>query len=137
MLRFAVELCKLQHEAGRTFVFEHPNSAASWEDESLKSLLSARGVMLTTMDMCRYGMTSTDKEGHSSSEEDYEDRDERTRDGRCSFCSMRGGHRHVQLVSRRSKLAALYPSGFCEAIVEDTSCIGGESSSAEDGMAVS
>ena len=43
MLRFAVDLCKLQHAAGRSFVFEHPSTASSWEDESLRELLAVKG----------------------------------------------------------------------------------------------
>ena len=35
MLRFAVELCLIQHRAGRSFMFEHPCTASSWEDRSL------------------------------------------------------------------------------------------------------
>ena len=65
MLRFGVELCRLQHAAGRAFVFEHPSTASSWQDESLISLLQVKGVILSTLDMCQYGMTSVDKEGAS------------------------------------------------------------------------
>ena len=44
-------------------IFEHPATATSWEDESLVSLLKMPGVMLSLMDMCRYGMVSEDNDG--------------------------------------------------------------------------
>ena len=63
MLRFGIELCRIQHEAGRVFVFEHPSTAASWESSSVKDLMRLPGVMLSVMDMCYYGMVAQDEEG--------------------------------------------------------------------------
>ena len=63
MLRFCVELCKLLHSAGRAFAFEHPCSATSWDDESLRELTSMTGVVVSILDMCRCGMVATDELG--------------------------------------------------------------------------
>ena len=56
-------MCQIQHRAGRGFVFEHPSTASSWEDECLRTLMDATGVFTSMLDMCRYGMTSVDKQG--------------------------------------------------------------------------
>ena len=63
MLKFAVEVCLIQHRAGRLFVFEHPSTATSWEDPSLKELVQTSGVLISLLDMCRYGMKATDTLG--------------------------------------------------------------------------
>ena len=58
MLRFGVELCMLQHNAGRSFVFEHPEFR-----DILGHLVGMSGVVVSLLDMCRYGMVATDKDG--------------------------------------------------------------------------
>ena len=63
MLRFGIELWRIQHQAGRVFVFEHPATATSWENSSVKELMRLPGVLLSVMDMCCYGMIAQDKEG--------------------------------------------------------------------------
>ena len=63
MMRFGSELCKIQHRSGRVFVFEHPSTATSWEDASVKGLMQMPGVVLFVTDMCCYGMIAEDKKG--------------------------------------------------------------------------
>ena len=52
MLEFAVELCEMQQKAGRSFVFEHPRTATSWEIGGLKRLIGTEGVFTGLLDMC-------------------------------------------------------------------------------------
>ena len=63
MLQFAIELCEIQRAAGRGFLFEHPLTASSWSQSELKALAETHDVITTVIDMCRYGMTATDKIG--------------------------------------------------------------------------
>lgn len=65
MLRFGVELCRIQHNAGRLFGFEHPSTATSWEDVSLQELVKMSGVLISLLDMCQYGMVASDKDGEA------------------------------------------------------------------------
>ena len=118
MLRFGVELCRIQHHAGRLFAFEHPSTATSWEDESLRELVKESGVLVSLLDMCQYGMVSTDKDGESPVRKTTRiatDAPELV-DALSARCG--GGHRHVHLVSGRPKGAAIYPPGFCNAILK-------------------
>ena len=62
-LRFTVELCLMQHEAGRLFLFEHPASASSWDSEVIQLLSSVNGVHHVKFDFCMLGMTTTDRSG--------------------------------------------------------------------------
>ena len=118
MLRFAVELCRIQHAAGRVFVFEHPATATSWEDESLRGLLELPGVLLSVMDMCRYGMVSEDKEGVAPVRKTTKIATNVPEIADALSHRCEGGHRHVHLISGRPKNAAIYPSGFCRDLIK-------------------
>ena len=98
MLRFAVELCKMQSAAGRLFVFEHPRSATSWEDASLRELMTMKNVLVTTLDMCRYGMMAIDKEGSEPVRKTTRIVTNAPELGDALSDRCEGGHRHVHLV---------------------------------------
>ena len=62
-LKFAVEVCLLQREAGRLFLFEHPASARSWYAQTMTFLASLEGVFKTSFDFCMVGMETQAKDG--------------------------------------------------------------------------
>ena len=62
-LRFAVELCIQQYNAGRLFLFEHPHNASSWHTEALQSLASHQGVYKVDFDFCMLGMEARGDDG--------------------------------------------------------------------------
>ena len=62
-LEFAIKLYKLQHEAGRLFIHEHPWSAKSWDEPAMRELCEEIGVIKVRGDMCRFGMKQTNREG--------------------------------------------------------------------------
>ena len=118
MVIFAVELCRMQQQAGRAFVFEHPRSATSWEVvPELRDLLNSLDVFESVLDMCVYGMMPNDDRGQlglvrkttrliTNSEEIVDATQHR----------RTGGHVHVHLMSGRVKKAAEYPIKLCQAI---------------------
>ena len=120
MVMSAVELCCIQKQAGRTFIFEHPRSAKSWEVvPGLKNLLNSVDVFESVLDMCAYGMMATDDRGQpglvrktarliTNSEEMVD-----ATQHRCV-----GGHAHVHLLSGRAKKADEYPVKLCQAILK-------------------
>ena len=59
-LKFALEICKEQHEAGRLFVFEHPVQATSWGTRMMKRILNMAEVEAVNFDFCSLGMRTTD-----------------------------------------------------------------------------
>ena len=107
MLRFAVELCLIQHRAGRTFVFEHPSTASSWEDPSLRDLVATSGALTSLLDMCRYGMVATDKQGEGPVRKTTRIATNIHEIADALSLRCEGGHRHVHLVSGRPKNAAI------------------------------
>ena len=63
MIRKAVQLCELQRKLNQVFIFEHPLAADTWDLECMKKLLELPGVGKVRLDMCEYGIVSTDKLG--------------------------------------------------------------------------
>ena len=65
-LRFALELCTIQHRAGRLFLFEHPASALFWAALMLQALANLSGVYRVSFDFCTLGMMTKTGEGKGS-----------------------------------------------------------------------
>ena len=55
-IRFVVQLYKIQMQAGRVFLHEHPARASSWDLEEIKSLTIEEEVYTTIADQCMYGL---------------------------------------------------------------------------------
>ena len=55
-LRFAMHIAETQRAAGRWFLFEHPQRASSWADESVVTMAAQCGVEKVTFDQCRFGL---------------------------------------------------------------------------------
>ena len=80
--------------------------------------MALSGVVSCIIDMCAYGMTSTDERGKGRVKKP-------TRLLTNSQCIARrlqrrcsGTHRHVHLVNGRAKACQTYPAGLCKAICE-------------------
>eukprot|EP00973_Karenia_brevis_P035276 4865280-Karenia_brevis.AAC.1 len=120
-LNFCVHLYKLQIRGGRYFLHEHPLTATSWQAPSIKEVMKQYGVIATNINMCAYGMQSTDEQGTSYV---YKPTQFLTNSpaiaeklaDKCSNKTSRWPHRHVHLVNGRAKKAQVYPPGLCKAI---------------------
>ena len=63
MIRFSMEICEIQHRAGRHFIFEQPQSSRAWSlDEVLRMSYQER-VERTTFHQCMYGLVASDQSG--------------------------------------------------------------------------
>ncbi len=127
MVRFAMEICELQHRAGRHFVFEQPQSSRAWNLDEVVTMSHQDGVVKTTFHQCMYGLVARDQLGVAPA---YKPTSvltnhpalESVLQKRCA-----GGHRHVQLVGKRAcSNAAVYPRELCAAIVKGTQVIKGK-----------
>ena len=67
-VRFCIEIYRLQMQAGRFFLHEHPNSASSWKMPEVVALAATENVGITTCDMCAYGLVTEDKIGIAPAE---------------------------------------------------------------------
>ena len=54
-MRFCCELYKLQAEANRCFLHEHPANATSWQLSEVRGMLESNGVQRVVGDQCQYG----------------------------------------------------------------------------------
>ena len=60
LLEVAVKACSTQLKSGRTFIFEHPQSASSWEVPCLQQLREHPEVQVIDLDQCMFGLVSND-----------------------------------------------------------------------------
>jgi len=119
-LDFVVQIYCDQLKEGRHFLHEHPASAASWKEESMKWLGGRRRVESVIAHMCPFGMKAKAPDGSvglvlkptrwMSSASELLKHIAR----RCT-----GDHHHTKLEgARRTSQAAIYPEGLCVAILE-------------------
>ena len=117
-MQFAVKLYRIQHEAGRFFLHEHPASASSWKLPEMQSLMTDLGIKKTSSHMCRFKMMSEDEQGRGLVKKPTgfltnSDHMKQALDKQCL-----GGHRHVQLMGGRAKACQVYPENLVRAILK-------------------
>ena len=124
MVQLAMEVCKLQHRAGRQFIFEQPQSSRAWNLDEKVRMGHQSGVVRTKFHQCMYGLVARDQLGLApaykpTSVLTSHPASENVLQGKCT-----GGHRHVQLVGKHAcSKAAVYPRGLCDAIVKGTQIV--------------
>ena len=57
-LKFVMHIYKMQIEAGRVFLHEHPAGASSWKLEEVQEVMNMQGVRIAKCDQCRFGLTT-------------------------------------------------------------------------------
>ena len=119
MIRFAIEICELQHKSGRHFIFEQPQSSRAWSLNEVVKLPFHDGVMKTTFHQCMYGLEARDPHGVAPA---YKPTSVLTNHlallevlgKRCD-----GRHRHAQVIGKSAcSQAARHPPGLCAAVVK-------------------
>ena len=60
-MRFCLKLYRIQLQAGRHFLHEHPKNATSWTMSEMQEFADTPGVLTTEGDMCAYGLKTIDK----------------------------------------------------------------------------
>ena len=59
-LNFAMQLCQIQHAAGRFFYHEHPRKATSWQVASVRDVSILPGVVQVPFEQCSLGLIAYD-----------------------------------------------------------------------------
>ena len=120
-LEFATQLYKLQMQGGRYFLHGHFESASSWQEKCIKSILQMEGVKRVVADQCRYGLKSKDENGVGPARKSTGF----MTNSPCIAlqlkrrCPNRQGyeiHRHVRLENGRARAAQQYPPNLCRAV---------------------
>ena len=60
MIRFSMEICRLQHKAGRRFILEQPQSSRAWNFDEVTKMENSEGVSRITFHQCMYGLEARD-----------------------------------------------------------------------------
>ena len=58
---FCMNVYRVQTQAGRYFIHEHPQSATSWKEPSVQRMSKEEGVIKVDVDMCALGLKTEDK----------------------------------------------------------------------------
>ena len=107
-MKLCFETYEFQRRGGRYFAHEHPSTATSWSSPFVLEMLLREDVELVEVNMCNFGMTSSDAEGEGlvrrrtnilTNLPEVAKRVAR----RCS-----GDHRHVNLIGGRAKRGQIY-----------------------------
>ena len=122
-VRFCCELYKLQADAGRYYLHEHPANATSWQLEEVRAILQLDGTRQVVCDQCQYGQETGD--GHpvkkptrwlTNSPEIAKTLGDRCM-GAAGRCTRPGGGDHVAASGKVAREAAVYPFRLCRAIL--------------------
>ena len=121
-MEFVCKLYRLQAEAGRYFLHEHPATATSWELDCIQSVLHMDGVDVVHGDQCQYGQVNRSnqpiKKGTgwmANSKEILKALKKRCK-GKNGSCSA--GGQHAPCTGGDARRAAVYPFRLCRAILE-------------------
>ena len=91
-------------------MYEHPKSAASWNNPSVDRLASTPGVMRTELHQCQFGLMSEDEIGRTPAKKPTSLLTNSVEVDRMMSVKRQGGHRHVHLMAGRARAAAHYPA---------------------------
>ena len=123
LLQFAMELCELQAEGGRVFLFEHPKGADSWSESCVSRIRGFPKVHEIVIDMCAFGLK--DPQNGLPYEKGTRlltnTRHHELLEGKCPGCHK---HQHIEGQTRignkwvnRSVCAQVYPKKFVDVLV--------------------
>ena len=56
LLSFACECYQLQAAENRVFIHEHPRTAKSWDEPSMRKIMALSNVKKVNLDMCRFNL---------------------------------------------------------------------------------
>ena len=117
-LEFCMELCRIQWEQGLYFLFEHPWTATSWENEQVQEIWDLHGVQRVKGDMCQFGMVQ-----HEGGEEVSVKKPTGFMSNSPKICERLrklcpGKHKHISLTGGRAKIAEIYPDALCSEILK-------------------
>ena len=116
-LEFCMHLCKIQHDQGLYFLFEHPAGASSWDNRLVKAMLEMPAVERVTGHMCMFDMWQQDNQGKARVKKATGFMTNAACVAKRLRVKCTGLHRHITLIGGRAKAAEVYPDKLCREIV--------------------
>lgn len=120
-MEFVTKLYRLQINAGRLFLHEHPASASSWQLNCIMKIADKENVVISTADLCMYGLR-TKSASAGGAEEVFAKKPTKFMTNSARITEelsrrCRGLHAHQRLMGgKRAEAAAKYPPDLCKAI---------------------
>ena len=119
LLSFACKIYKMQYEAGRVFLHEHPATAQSWQESEIQKMLKLPGVARYDLDMCQFGLQTSGAIGTGPVKKATTLMTNSKIMGTALSKKFNGGHKHLELKGgSRCAKAAIYTKQFCAAVVK-------------------
>ncbi len=118
LLHFAMEVARVQLQSGRYFTFEHPLAASSWTEPCVREILLHNGVDTCVLDMCAYGLVSTDASGEAPAKKATKLMSNMPAVIRGMVRRCPGRPRHVKLLGGGAGPAAKYTESFCRRLAK-------------------
>ena len=115
-MKFCFEMYELQRK--NFFEHEHPSTATSWSLPFVLEMLLRDDVNLVEVDMCNFGMMSSDAEGEGLVRKRTKILTDSDEVAKRVARKCTKDHRHVNLIGGRAKRAQLYPRAFSRAFCE-------------------
>ena len=118
-VRFCCRIYRLQMEAGRYYLHEHPWSARSWQIKEVVDLCEDPRTMIVQAHQCQFGLTAPLGRPGGKSAPVKKPIGFMTNSWAIAQALNKtcpGGHTHAWLDQGRAKKAAIYPKQLCEAI---------------------
>ena len=118
-LSFTVSLYRRQLRRGKHFMHEHPQSATSWHEQIVRSLMEDPFTHVVTADQCMYGLETPTKDGLTAparKSTTFLTSSRQLADLLKTRCDRT--HKHQPLVSGRCKDAAFYPLKLVQTILQ-------------------
>ena len=120
-LKFCMELCLMQYQEGRLFLFEHPVGASSWQSDLVNSLAKLEGIYKTNFDFCTLGMRTGQRPGddtHAAMKRTTVMTNAHSVHTLLREAQCRGDHGHMPLENGRAGPCQEYPEKFSRIICE-------------------
>jgi hypothetical protein len=118
-LDLVCQLHAIQHNAGRYFIHEHPQSATSWNEECIRTIMKETRARMISVSQCMYGLTGKDKGEELRVRKPTTFMTNMPALSVMMYKNCDGQHKHVTLGNgRKTKAAQRYPDELCMAIVK-------------------
>ena len=119
MIRFSLELCRIQHVAGRAFIFEHPLGARTWKLPVVQQFMNDLEVYVANFHQCQYGQVARKSNGETGAVL----KPTRLLTNRWVFVDLFSrrcprDHVHVHLQGGLTTKAASYTDEMCDVMLE-------------------
>ena len=117
LMRFGIELAKLQVREGRHFILENPLPSAAWKEPEMQAFLEEYQIDTAVFDQCRYGLKSLAGRPHRKATKIASSSDAVIKSVDGNRCTRTHVHDPVIGGAKVTARAGIYPRALARAMV--------------------